>query len=466
MPERKLVVEMSEKKIKSVEINEDAALSGKHTLGSLTKLVLPSIFTFVFISVYQVVDGVFIEKYVGPYAMAAVNLYYPVISLILAIGTMMGTGGNAMIVTLLGKGRKDEADKVFSMVLAATLGLSVLLSAVGIIFAEPIFKMLGATEGNIHELRSYYMILTAFAPAIMLQTALGILIIGEGKTVTSGVLIVLSGITNIVLDYVFMKYLGWGTKGSAIATAIGYLILVLYAVYFYSPAGGSKYHFRFVRIDFKKLCSVCINGSSEMISSLAGGITALFMNWMAYKYYGEIGVSVVSVFLYVQFIVMAVFMGTATAVEPLLSYHYGNGNVEMRRSIFRLTSILVILSSIIVTVIIAVFGNQIAGVFYSRTGDAKPFYELACTCIGFSAPACVFTGYNIFASGVFTAFSNGGISALLSGVRTFAAFSICIFGLSALFGANGLWSAWAVAELLSLILSIGMLIKYQKRYFV
>lgn len=453
---------MDEKKI----TDADKELSRNYTLGSLTLFVLPSIFTFVFIAVYQIVDGIFIEKYVGPYAMSAVNLYYPVISVLLAIGTMMGTGGNAMIVKLLGEGKKEESSKVFSMVMATAIGISILIGVLGIVFANPMFKILGATEGNINDLSAYYLILTAFAPVIMLQAVLGILIIGEGKTITTGVLIILGGMSNIILDYVFMKNFGWGTKGAAIATVIGYIVPVLYAFYFYSPHGGSKYHFRLVKIDFKKIGSICINGSSEMVSNLAAGVTALFMNWLAYKYYGEIGVSVVSVFLYVQFIVMAVFMGTATAVEPLLSYHYGNRNVEMQKRIFHLTSILVILSSIICMILVAVFGNQIAGFFYSKTGDAKPFYELACICIGYTVPACIFTGYNIFASGVFTAFSNGGISALLSGVRTFVAFSICIFGLSALFGAKGLWLSWAVAEFLSLILSIGMLIKYKKRYFV
>lgn len=456
---------MDEKNINNNEVDMDKDLSRDYTLGSLTLFVLPSIFTFVFIAVYQIVDGMFIEKYVGPYAMSAVNLYYPVISVLLAIGTMLGTGGNALIVKLLGEGEKEEANRVFSMIILVSAGISVLIGVLGIVFANPMFKLLGAIDGNINDLSAYYMILTAFAPAIMLQTVLGILIIGEGKSITTSFLIISGGVSNIVLDYIFMKNFGWGTKGAAIATAIGYIITVIYAIYFYSPMGGSKYQFRFLKIDFKKIGSICVNGSSEMVSYLAAGITTLFMNRLAYKYYGEIGVSVVSVFLYVQFIVMAVFMGTATAVEPLLSYHYGNGNVKMRKRIFRLTSIMIIISSIVVMILVAVFGNQIACVFYSNTGDDKPFYELACICIHYTVPACIFTGYNIFASGVFTAFSNGGISALLSGVRTFVAFSICILGLSALFGGIGLWLSWAVAEVLSLVLSIGMLIKYKKRYF-
>ncbi len=456
---------MDEKKIIKDNKNDNAELERDYNIGSLCLFVLPSIFTFVFIAIYQIVDGMFIEKYVGPYAISAVNLYYPVISLLLAMGMMMGTGGNAMIVELIGRGRKEEADRRFSQTLIVSIIISVIFAIVGVIFAEPIMKMLGASEANIQYLKFYYMVLTVCAPAIMLQTVLGILIIGEGRTVTAGVLIIVGGVLNIVFDYVFMKYFAWGTKGAAIATIIGYIVPVLYALYFYSPVGGSKYHFSFVKIEFKKIIKLCYNGSSEMVSNLAAGVTALFMNWLAYKFYGDIGVSVVSVYLYVQFIVMAIFMGLTTAVEPLFSYHYGNGNVSMRRKIFKLSVILTAIFTILVTVFVALFYKNIAGVFFRQTGESRKFYELTCKCLVYVIPACVFTGFNIFASGMFTAFSNGAISALLSGVRTFVILSACIFGLSALFGEKGLWLSWGVAEALSLVLSIAMLLIYKRRYF-
>lgn len=456
---------MDEKKIVETDMGENSELSRDYNLGSLLIFVLPSIFTFIFIAVYQIVDGIFIEKYVGPYAISAVNLYYPVISLLLAVGMMMGTGGNAMIVELIGRGEKEEADRRFSQTIIVAVLISVIFAVIGIIFADPIMRLLGASDVNIGYLKFYYMVLTACAPAVMLQTVLGILIIGEGKTVTTGVLIIAGGMANIVLDYVFMKYLNWGIKGAAFATVIGYIVPVLYAVYFYSPVGGSKYHLRPVKIEVKKILTLCYNGSSEMVSNLAAGVTALFMNWIAYKFHGNVGVSVVSVFLYVQFIVMAIFMGMTTAVEPLFSYHYGNGNVRMRKKILKLSLTLTSVFTVIVTVSIALFYRQIAGVFFNSVGESKEFFDLACKCLVFAVPACLFTGFNIFASGMFTAFSNGAISALLSCVRTFVVLSACIFGLSAVFGANGLWASWGASEAISLILSVFMMFKYRKKYF-
>ena len=454
---------MDEKKLTS-EQSENAVLAKDYDLGSLFLFVLPSIFTFVFISIYQVVDGIFIEKFINPYAISAVNLYYPVISLLLAVGMMIGTGGNAMIVELVGQGRKEEADRIFSETLLVTLAASLLFAVVDFAFADPIMRLLGASDGNIEYLKAYYYILTACAPAIMLQTALGILIIGEGRTVTVGVLIIAGGLSNIVLDYLFMHTLGWGIQGAALATAIGYIIPVLYAFWFYSPVGSSTYHLRLAKPEPKKLLFLCYNGSSEMISNLAAGLTALFMNRLVYRFYGEMGVSVVSVFLYAQFIVMAVFMGMTTAVEPLFSYHYGTGNVPMRKKLFRLSIRLTAIFSVLLTAAAALLYRQVAAVFFPPE-SAGDFYALTCRCLVFALPACLIVGFNIFASGLFTAFSNGAISALLSCVRTFAILTLCLFGLSALFGADGLWVSWSAAEALSLILSVVLLLTYRSRYF-
>lgn len=454
---------MDEKKLTPAQ-DEAEALARDYDLGSLFLFVLPAIFTFIFISVYQTVDGLFIEKFVGPYAVAAVNLYYPVISLLLAVGMMIGTGGNAMIVELLGRGKKEEADRIFSETLLVTIAASILLAVVELVLADPIMRLLGASDGNIEYLRSYYLILTACAPAIMLQTALGILMMGEGKNVTVGALTIVGGMLNIVLDYVFMHTLGWGIRGAALATAIGYIVPVLYGIWFYSPAGDSIHRLRLAKPEPGKLALLCGNGSSEMVSTLASGVTALFMNRLVYRFYGDMGVSVVSVFLYVQFIMMAVFMGMTTAVEPLFSYHYGNGNVPMRKKLFRLSVVLTGAFSVLITVGLALSYRQIAGLFFPPESAAE-FYELTCRCLLFALPACLVTGFSIFASGLFTAFSNGAVSALLSCARTFVILSLSLFGLSALFGANGLWASWSVAEVLSLALSIVLLLKYRSRYF-
>ena len=185
----------------------DNELAQDFNFFSIFKFVFPSIFTFVFIAVYQMVDGIFIERYVGELAISATNLYYPVLGLLVASGIMLGTGGNAMIVKLVGEGKNEEAGKVFSELIQFTVLISVIITAVCLIFADPIMKVCGATAGNVEYMRPYYMVMCAFSIAIIMQSLLGILIIGEGKTVVAAVVIMIGGGLNCVLDYVFMKYL-------------------------------------------------------------------------------------------------------------------------------------------------------------------------------------------------------------------------------------------------------------------
>ena len=201
---------------------QDEELAQDFSFWSLFKFTGPSIFTFVFIAVYQMVDGLFIERYVGDLAISAINLYYPVISLFIAIGIMIGTGGNAVIVRKVGQGKRKEAGQTFSRVIVFTIFIGAIITFVCVTFADPIMKLCGATQGNIEYLRPYYMLLSAFAITILLQSELGILIIGEGQTVVAAIVIMIGGVLNCVLDFYFMEHLKLGIWGAAAATVIGY----------------------------------------------------------------------------------------------------------------------------------------------------------------------------------------------------------------------------------------------------
>ena len=442
-------------------MDQEKELSQEFTFWSLLKFVAPSIFTFVFIGVYQMVDGLFIERYVGEMAISAVNLYYPIISLFIAVGIMIGSGGNAVIVKKVGEGKRKEAGETFSRVMTFTVLCGILFTAICLVFATPIMRLCGATDGNIEYLRPYYTMLSTFSLAILLQSELGILIIGEGKTVVAAIVIMVGGVLNCVLDYVFMAKLQMGIRGAAIATVIGYCSTIAYAVWFYCIARKSSYHLELTKPDPKEIGGICFNGSSDMISNLAEGITVLFMNHLAYRCYGEVGVSALAVITYVQVLISMVFMGYTSAVEPVFSYHYGSGNIEMRRRVFRMSVLWNLLLGAVTMLLLFVFRSRLVGIFF-RYGTE--FYDIASLGYLIALPACLFTGINIFGSGLFTAFGNGIVSGMLSLIRSFVVLTGCLYGLTALFGGPGLWSAWPVAELISLFVTWFVLKKYHGTY--
>ncbi len=442
-------------------MDQEKELSQEFTFWSLLKFVLPSIFTFVFIGVYQMVDGLFIERYVGELAISAINLYYPIISLFIAVGIMIGTGGNAVIVRKVGEGKRKEAGQTFSRVMTFTVICGIVFTAVCLIFADPIMRLCGATEGNIEYLRPYYTMLSIFSLTILLQSELGILIIGEGKTVVAAVVIMVGGVLNCVLDYVFMAKLHMGIRGAAAATVIGYSSTIAYAVWFYIIARKSSYHLELAKPDRKEIIGICINGSSDMVSNLAEGITVLFMNPLAYRCYGEVGVSALAVITYVQVLISMVFMGFTSAAEPVFSYHYGSGNTEMRRRVFRLSIIWNLLLGAVTMLLLFVLRSWLVGVFFTKGTE---FYDIASLGYLMILPACLFAGINIFGSGLFTAFGNGVVSGLLSLSRSFIVLTCCLYGLTALFGGPGLWSAWPAAELISCFITVCVLRKFRSIY--
>lgn len=447
--------------IDNLSEEEKNELSRDFNFINLMKFVFPSIFTFVFIAVYQMVDGYFIEKFVGDLAIGAVNLYMPVICLLIAIGIMLGTGANAKMVRKVGEGKKEEASRIFSNTIIFSIVISIIISLIGIIFANPIMKLCGATAGNIEYLRPYYMVLTSFSVAIMLQTSLGILIIGEGKSVQAAIVIIIGGVLNCVLDYIFMKNLNMGIKGAALATVIGYSSTVIYAFFYYIVAKKSIYKFQFVRINLREIGEISFNGSSDMISNLAAGVTSLIMNHLAFKYYKEIGVSALSVAIYFQFLIEAIFMGFTSAVEPIFSFHYGTGNTDMRKKVFKLTNIWIFIISIVVGISAFIFNESIVSIFFEKGTE---IFEITQMGLKIFILATMFLGYNTFFSGLFTAFSNGVISALLSFIRSLFILTICLYLLSYLFGGIGLWSAWTVSELISFAISVIFVLKYKSRY--
>ena len=442
-------------------MDQEKELSQNFTFWSLLKFVAPSIFTFVFIGVYQMVDGVFIERFVGDMAISAITLYYPVVSLFIAVGVMIGTGGNAVIVKKVGEGKRREAGETFSRVINFTVMCGIVFTAVCLLFADPIMRLCGATAGNIEYLRPYYNLLSLFSLTVVLQSELGILIIGEGKTVVVAVVMVVGGLLNCVLDYVFMAKLHMGIRGAALATVIGYTSTIAYAVWFYIIGRKSSYRLELAKPDIREIGGICFNGSSDMISNLAEGVTMLFMNHLVFRYYGEAGVSALSVNTYIQTLLCMVSMGFTSAVEPVFSFHYGSGNVEMRKRVYRLSMRWCLALGVSTLLLFFFIREWMVGIFFEKGTE---FYRIAAEAYLLVLPACLPIGFNVFGSGLFTAFGNGVVSALLSLLRTFVVVTGCLFGMSALFGGPGLWLAWPVAEFICFFITLYALKKYQPRY--
>ena len=428
---------------------------------SLLRFAFPTMVMMVFMSLYTIVDGIFVSRLVGTSALSALNIVYPAISLLIAVGVMFATGGSAIIARKLGEKEEDAARADFSTLILTGIIIGLLFLILGNIFAEPIAKLLGATDALLSDCLSYLKVSLYFAPACILQLLFQSFFVAAGKPILGLTLTITGGLANMVLDYAFMGPLDMGVGGTALATGIGQLVPAVFGLlYFFFVRTGSIY---IVKPHFyaSLLTESSLNGSSEMVTNLSNAIITYLFNIMMLKFLGEPGVAAITIVLYGQFLFNALYMGYSMGVAPVISYNHGSQNHTLLQRIFKICIAFISVSSLIITVLALISSPFIVEIFTPRTTET---YGIAKTGFFLFSLNYVFAGTNIFASSMFTAFSNGKISAIISFVRTFGMIVANILILPQLIGVNGIWLAVPIAEFFTIFLSIYYFYKMRHVY--
>ena len=436
-------------------------LSDHFTYRKLLNFVLPSIVMMVFTSIYGVVDGLFVSNYAGKTAFAAINLVMPFIMVLGGMGFMIGTGGTALVAKVLGEEEKKEANRYFSMMVLVTLLLGVALSVVGVIFMRLVSRLLGATEAMMDDCVLYGRIVIAFTFTFMLQNVFqSFLIVAEKPKLGLGVTVA-AGVTNMVLDALFVGGFGWGIAGAAVATGLSQCVGgILPLIYFLRP-NNSLLRLRKTRLELRPILKACGNGSSELMSNISGSLVSMLYNFQLLAYAGENGVAAYGVLMYVQFIFVAIFVGYAIGSAPIVGYHYGAENHAELRNMLTKSVKLMSAGGVLLTVLAIVLAAPLARIF---VGYDAELFEMTRHAFCLFAFSFLMAGFNIFTSSFFTALNNGAISAAISFLRTLVFQTLCVLLLPLLFGLDGIWWAMTVAEVFALGLSILFLATQRKRY--
>lgn len=440
---------------------ETNKLAQKFDFRKLMKFSIPTMVMMVFMSLYQTVDGVFISNLVGELGLTALNIVYPFSSVVIAVAVMLASGASAVIALNMGMKEDRLAKENFTLVVLAGIVISGIISVLSLIFVKPMIYFLGATPRIYQMCYDYLSIMILTAPLATLQLLFQSFFVAAGKPRLGLTLTVASGAANVLLDWLFMGPMKLGIRGAALATGIGYAITALYGLgYFMWNRKGQLY---FVKPKFRMgvLARTCLNGSSEMVNNLAVAVTTLLFNIVGIHFLQEEGVAAISIVLYAQYVMTAVFMGYSNGVAPIFSYKYGANDRPQIRKLFRISVIFVSVLSVVVFLLAFVVAKPMAMVF--SAGNA---YVLQLAVRGFTlfAVSFLFTGLNIFTSALFTAFSNGLISGGLSFLRTFVLLIAALLVLPAQIGADGIWLAVPAAEAIAGVLSCVALFRYRKKY--
>ena len=436
-------------------------LSDHFSYSKLIKFTLPTIAMMIFTSIYGVVDGVFVSNCVGSDAFAAVNLIMPIIMILGSVGFMIGTGGSAIVSKTLGEGKKEKANEYFSMLVYLCVVSGVILSVIGIIFTGPIAVLLGAKGSIAKDCVTYGRTVFFMLTGLFLQNAFQSFLVVAEKPKLGLFVTLLAGFTNMFLDFLFVYVLRFGVFGAALATGISQFVgSVIPIIYF---AGGKNNVLKLTKCRFNKdiIIKTCINGSSEMVTNMSMSLVNILYNMQLIKYIGTNGVVAYGIIMYVGFIFVGTYMGYAVGSAPVISYHYGAGNKDELKNLFKRSLTIIIVSSVVMTLIAEIIAGYLAGIFVSYDNN---LLELTTEAIRIYAVSYLISGINIFASSFFTALNNGVVSAVISFMRMFVFQIVMILLLPVVLGISGIWTAVIAAEVLSVVISVMFLVKNRKKY--
>ena len=437
------------------------ALAKKFSFPSLILFAFPNMIMMVFLSMYTIVDGIFISRYAGTLALSATNMVYPFNCIEMAVGIMFATGASAVIAKRLGERKEQRARENFTFIVILSAVVGCLFCLFGTIFLDQIVHVLGTSESQFPYARTYAGILICFSPAFFLQTAFQTLFVTAGKPHLGLAVTVCAGLVNMVLDYVFLAVLDLGVAGAAYATGIGYLIPSVTGILYFRFCKKTVLHFTRWRPDWRMFIKTCGNGSSEMVTNIANAATTFLFNMLFLKYYGEDGVASITIVLYFQFVFAAVFFGFSMGVSPVISFKYGAQDTAQLRQIVRYCLLFTGICSVGSYTVSRLIIRPALSVFTEPGGRV---FAITMEGFGLYALSFLLMGISIFASALFTALSNGMVSACISFARTFIFLVGMLLLLPLLAGRMGIWLAVPTAELLGIAVSVFFLLKKRKDY--
>lgn len=427
----------------------------------LLKFTMPSIFMMIFTSIYGVVDGFFVSNYVGKTPFAAVNFIMPFLMILSTIGFMLGTGGSALVSKTYGEGDKEKAINLFSMFVYISLVLGIAISVLSFIFMRPIAILLGAEGELLEQCLLYGRISLISMPAFILQLEFQSFFVTAEKPQLGLAVTIAAGVTNMVLDALFIAVFNWGVAGAAAATATSEIIGGFFPLIYFSRKNSSILRLTKYKFNGKALLKACTNGSSELMSNLSMSLVNMLYNIQLLKYAGENGIAAYGVLMYVNLIFLAAFIGYSIGTAPVISYHYGAQNHDELKSLLRKSFVIIGVFSISMLLAGELLARPLSLIF---TGYDKELYELTLKGFAVFAFSFLFAGVAIFGSSFFTALNNGLISAMISFLRTLVFQIAAVMLLPIFFGINGIWVSVVVAELMAFTVTLIFIIAKRKHY--
>lgn len=427
------------------------SLSEHFGYGKLARFTLPSVGMMIMTSVYGVVDGYFVSNYVGLTPFAAVNLIMPFLMILGGTGFMFGSGGSALIAKTLGEGKRELANRTFSLLVYSAAALGVIFAVFGTAALIPVSRLLGAEGELLENCVRYGRIYLAAMPFYLLEYTFQSFFIAAEKPRMGLLVTVAAGVTNIALDALFVAVFEWGLEGAALATAVSIAVGGGIPLIYFSRKNTSLFRLGKTRFDGKALLKTCTNGSSELMSNISMSIVNMLYNFQLNRYAGENGIAAFGVMMYVNLVFLAVFIGYSAGTAPIVSYHYGAKNKGELKSLLKKSAVIIWISSAFMIITAQFLAYPLAKIF---VGYDETLMELTLGGFRIFSVSFLFAGTAIFGSSFFTALNDGLTSALISFLRTLVFQAAAVMILPVFFDVDGVWFSVAAAEFTAAVMTL------------
>lgn len=436
-------------------------LSDHFTYKKLLRFTVPSIVMMICTSMYGVIDGIFVSNYIGKTSLAAINFIMPVLYIFAMFGYMFGAGGSALVSKTLGEGDRRRANGLFSLFVYISIIFGVFMTIFGCFFMEPLVRWFGADGELLEQSLVYGHIFILALTAWILLYVFQLFFITAEKPKLGLWVTIASGVTNIVLDALFIVVFEWGIAGAAAASAIGQLVGGVFPIIYFARKNSSILRLTKPAIDFKAIFQGFANGSSELVSGMSASFGSILYNVQLLKYAGENGVAAYGVLMYISMIVTSIFNGYSSGIVPVIGYHYGARNHDELKSLLKKSIVVVGLFSTSIFTLSELLAYPIAKLYVGYDEELMRITTHGFFVYSF---AFLFMGMAVFASSFFTALNNGTVSAMVAFLRTLVFETTAIIMLPIIFGVDGIWGSVVLAELMAAVVGIGFIHKMRTRY--
>lgn len=426
------------------------------------KFVIPSIIAMWVFSIYTIVDGFFVANFAGELELSAVTIVIPYVNFLFAIAIITGVGSQTIIGIELGRGNRDEANRVFTFIIIFILAFAGLLAALALIFMDKIILFLGANSTLFPLSHDYLSVIVFFSPFYIISYAFEVLVKVDGFPRTAIIGAVSSCLTNIILDYILIDKFHMGVRGAALATGIAqFLSCVIFFIHFRAAKG----YLRFVKIKMKTkeilsyLKTTIAYGFGEFISELNTATFVFIFNLFIIKYISPEFLSAYAVINYLSVFANSTFQGVCHGTLPLLSYYHGSEEREKSLKIIKMSFIFISIISIIMYAI-SYFGAE---KLFSMFLENKNMISSSIRPLKLYALMFLLAGHNLFIATLSSAIGKPKYSIVINIMRGSLALFFSIYLCVKIFGARYLFLGAFISEFIVFLIAMYSLKKMTEK---